>query len=375
MVEAARQGMSRIVIDARESGTSTGRYIDKLVEYLNKLKPQHEIIVLTKSPRFEYLKNLAPDFKIVRSNYSEFGFAEQAGLLKQLRKLNADLVHFGMTQQPVLYKGLVITTVHDLTTARFDNPAKNRLAFKTKQQIYKRVIKRVAKKSRYIITPSNYVKQDVAQYAKISPNKIFVTYEAADRTQMPAKPVPRLENKKFIMYVGRATPHKNLERLIDAFGILHKEQPDLMLALAGKFDTNYHQLEARVTGKRLAAAVVFTDFITEGQLRWMYEKTAAYVFPSLSEGFGLPGLEAMMHGAPVVSSNATCLPEIYGDAVHYFDPHKVSDIAAKVNEVLTNPRLRASLINNGRAQAAKYSWRRMAAQTLKIYEHTLNKNT
>ena len=367
--------MSRIVIDARESGTSTGRYIDKLVEYLHKLKPQHEIIILTKSPRFEYMKNLAPDFKIVRSNYSEFGIAEQAGLLKQLRKLDADLVHFGMTQQPVLYKGTVITTIHDLTTSRFDNPAKNRLAFKAKQRVYKSVIKRVAKKSRYIITPSNYVKQDVAQYAKIAPNKIFVTYEAADRIQMPAKPVPRLEDKKFIMYVGRATPHKNLEQLVRAFGILHKDNPDLMLALAGKFDDNYHRLEAFVSDKRLAASVVFTGYITEGQLRWMYEKTAAYVFPSLSEGFGLPGLEAMMHGAPVVSSNASCLPEIYGDAAHYFDPHKTSDIASKISEVLTNPRLRAGLVNKGRTKAATYSWRRMAAQTLKIYEHSLKINT
>src|SRR5437868_1826061 len=119
--------MSKIVIDARESGTSTGRYIDKLVEYLAKLQPRHEIIILTKTPRVKFMREIAPDFKIVESNYKEFGLGEQAGLLRQIRKLNPDLVHFGMTQQPVLYDGKAVTTIHDLTAIRFTNPSKNQV--------------------------------------------------------------------------------------------------------------------------------------------------------------------------------------------------------------------------------------------------------
>ncbi|HEU4606456.1 MAG TPA: glycosyltransferase, partial [Chitinophagaceae bacterium] len=188
----------RIVIDARESGTSTGRYVDKLVEYLHKLKPEHEIIVLTKTPRAKYMREIAPGFKVIESNFREFGFGEQLGLKRQLDKLNPDLVHFAMTQQPVLYKGKAITTIHDLTTIRFDNPAKNKAVFKTKQAVYKKVIKKVAKKSRYLITPSEYVKQDVAQYANIPPGKIAVTYEAADKISAPAQAIPRLEGKQFI---------------------------------------------------------------------------------------------------------------------------------------------------------------------------------
>jgi len=361
----------RIVIDARESGTSTGRYIDKLVENLYRLKPNHEIIVLTKSARVGYLRKVAPGFKIEKSDFPEFSFSEQVGFLRQLRRLKPDLVHFGMTQQPVLYKGKSVTTIHDLTTIRFDNPAKNPAVYRAKQQVYKRVIKRAAKKSTYLITPSKYVKQDVAQYAKVSPNKVLVTYEAADRITQKLQPVPRLKGKVFLMYVGRATPHKNLDRLVKAFEQLHARYPDLMLALAGKMDPNYRRLEAYVTSRRLASSVVFTDFVTEGELRWMYENTAAYVFPSLSEGFGLPMLEAMIHGAPVVSSNATCLPEIGGDAAHYFNPQKVSDIAAKINDVLTNQKLRAGLVHKGRIRAARFSWRHMASQTLKIYEHSI----
>jgi len=361
----------RIVIDARESGTSTGRYVDKLVEYLHKLKPEHEIIVLTKTPRAKYMREIAPGFKVIESNFREFGFGEQLGLKRQLDKLNPDLVHFAMTQQPVLYKGKAITTIHDLTTIRFDNPAKNKAVFKTKQAVYKKVIKKVAKKSRYLITPSEYVKQDVAQYANIPPGKIAVTYEAADKISAPAQAIPRLEGKQFIMYVGRATPHKNLNRLLDAFVILKKNNPELMMALAGKLDANYRQLEARVTRKRMADSIVFTDRVSEGELKWLYMNTALYVFPSLSEGFGLPGLEAMIHGAPVASSNATCLPEIYGKAAYYFNPKSTFDMASKVSNVLSSSGLRADLIQKGRIQAAKYSWRNTAKHTLDIYEEAL----
>jgi glycosyltransferase involved in cell wall biosynthesis len=361
----------KIVIDARESGTSTGRYVDKLVEYLHKQKPNHEIIVLTKAKQIDYLRELAPNFKVIESKYKEFSFAEQIGLLRQLNNLKPDLVHFAMTQQPVRYRGRVVTTIHDLTTARFNNPAKNRVVFKAKQQVYKRVIKDVARKSKYLITPSKFVKQDVTQLARISPDKIFVTYEAADRILTPAQTVPRLSGKQFIMYVGRATPHKNLRRLVSAFEVLHKKHPQLMLVLAGKTDANYQRIGEFVSERRLAAFVVFTGFISEGELRWLYENTAAYIFPSLSEGFGLPGLEAMAHGAPVVSSNATCLPEIYGDAAYYFNPIVVSDIAHKIHAVISKPSLAASLSSKGRAQVFKYSWRKMADQTLKIYEEAL----
>jgi glycosyltransferase involved in cell wall biosynthesis len=361
----------RIVIDARESGTSTGRYVDKLIEYLHKLHPAHEIIVLAKTPRIKPLRELAPNFKIIKSDYKEFTFAEQLGLLRQIKSLKPDLVHFTMTQQPILYKGRNVTTVHDLTTVRFQNPAKNPLVFRSKQKVYSYVIKRVAKQSAYIITPSKFVKQDVAQYANISPGRIFVTHEAADRIDVTAEPVPRLKDKQFIMYVGRPLPHKNLDRLVEAFGLLKKKYPELMLALAGKMDANFRRIEARVTQKRMADSIVFTDFVSEGELKWMYLNTAAYVFPSLSEGFGLPGIEAMIHGAPVVSSSATCLPEVYGDATVYFDPNNTFDMASKISSVLSSAGLRGELIKKGRERAAKFSWQKMASQTQKVYESAL----
>ncbi len=358
--------MAKIAIDARELRTSTGRYIERLLKYLQDIDQQHDYVVLLKPQDVAGWQSTNPRFTAVACPHQEFTFDEQLGLKKQLERLKPDLVHFGMVQQPIWYYGRVVTTIHDLTTMRFLNPDKNTAVLKLKQQVYKQVIKRAARKSLAVITPSEFVKNDVVQFTGISPDKVSVTYEAVDAITEPAETLTSLENKQFIMYIGRPTPHKNLNRLISAFELLKATHPHLHLVLAGKKDANYQRIEKAVMAKGIDN-VVFTDFVSEGQLRWLYEHCAAYVFPSLSEGFGLPGLEAMVHGAPVVSSNATCLPEIYGDAAHYFDPLDVQAMSDAINEVLTDHDLRLKLISAGQHQVSQYSWRRMAEQTLAIY--------
>ena len=362
--------MSKIVIDARESGTSSGRYVDKLIEHMHMLKPQHEIVLLTKAHRRKYLRGIAPSFKVVVTPFKEFTFGEQIGFKEQIEKLEADLVHFTFVQQPIWYRGPVVTTMQDLTTIRFRNPTKNPVVFWVKQQVYKRVNKRAAHKSAAIITPTQFVKDDVVSYTHINPRKVTVTLEAADVITDKPTLVPGLEGKQFIMYTGRPTPHKNLGRLIDAFAVLQKAHPDLYLVLVGKKDANYQRYEAKVKADRVPN-VVFTDFVPDGQLRWLYEHCMAYVIPSLSEGFNLPGVEAQMHGAPVVSSNATCLPEVYGDSVIYFDPLDVADMAARIGEVVDDPLIRDDLREKGKQNAGKYSWTRMAKQTLSVYAKVL----
>lgn len=356
-----------IVIDARELRTSTGRYIERLLHYLQTVDTENKYTVLLKPKDIGTWFSDNPNFTKLASPYKEFTFAEQLGFLKQIKSLKADLVHFGMVQQPILYKGKVVTTMHDLTTVRFTNPSKNALVFKVKQSVYKYVNKHVAQKSAAIITPTEFVKNDIVDFASIKPDKITVTYESADDIPEAPEPVNGLVPGKFLMYVGRPTPHKNLGRLIDAFAILKKTHPDLKLVLAGKKDVLYETHERRATEAGISG-IVFTGFVSEGQLRWLYENCGVYVFPSLSEGFGLPGLEAMKHGAPVASSNATCLPEVYGDAAYYFNPVSTEDMAAKINDILTNTGLRDSLVATGHTQASAYSWKRMAQQTLDVYK-------
>jgi glycosyltransferase involved in cell wall biosynthesis len=362
--------MSHIIIDARELRTSTGRYVERLLHYLQDLDQANNYSVLLNPKDVEGWQPTNPNFTKIPCPHKEFTFDEQLGLKHQIKALKPDLVHFTMIQQPIWYHGKTVSTMQDLTTVRFTNPDKNPLVYKFKQQVYKFVINRVAKKSSKIIAISEFVKKDIVDFTGVDPDKIVVTLESADPLAEASTPLPDLQNKKYIMYVGRPTPHKNLERLIEAFTLLRAQHPDLLLVLAGKKDNNYQRIEAGVTAKGLKN-VLFTGFVSDGELRWLYENCEAYVFPSLSEGFGLPGLEAMLHGAPVVSSNATCLPEIHGDAAHYFDPLDVQSMSDAINEVLTDKNLRADLIAKGHEQIKKFSWKRMAEQTLAVYKEVL----
>lgn len=364
--------MKKIVIDARESGTSTGRYIDMLIEYLHELKPKHDIVILTKAHRVEYFNKIAPKFTVIKSRYREFGIGEQLGLAWQLYRLKADLVHFGMVQQPILYTRKSVTTIHDLTTTRFRNPSKNRFIFWIKQQVYKWVIRVSLRKSAHVITPTQFVKDDVAKFAHINSRKITVTYESADIFNQKPESIPSLEDKEFIMFNGRPLPHKNLRRLIKAFVAVREKYPDLLLVIMGKKDASYKSYAALVKDLGLDDSVIFTDFVPDGQLRWAMEHTKAYVYPSLSEGFGLPGLEAMLYGAPLISSSATCLPEVYGDAAEYIDPYSEEDIAKKIIKVLASEKRQKELVAAGEKQIKKYSWKKMAEQTISIYDNALH---
>jgi glycosyltransferase involved in cell wall biosynthesis len=363
--------MSRIVIDAREYTTSTGRYMFRLLQYLDTLDTENEYVLLLKPHDMDVYQYSNPRFTKVACPYKEFTFQEQLGLLKQIRRLKPDLVHFGKDHQPVLYRGPVVTTMHDLTTARFRNPGKSWLFYALKQPVYRMVIRIVARKSAAVLTPSEFVKNDIVHYSHCNPQKITVTLESADKIPDSPEPLANLIDQPFIMYVGRPQPHKNLSRLISAFRELKQTHPELKLVLAGKKDTLYERFEEQARAQGIDD-IIFTGFVSEGQLRWLYEHTVGYVMPSLSEGFGLPGVEAMLHGAPVISSNATCLPEVYGDAAQYFNPLDVHDMATKISEVVDDPILREDLQEKGQHQIAVYSWQRMAEQTLGVYEHVLN---
>lgn len=363
--------MTRIVIDARQlHGTGAGTYLQHLLEGLQEIDRTHSYSVLLKPKDMDGWTPVNRKFKKVACPFKEFSFEEQIDLKRQIKKLRADLVHFGMTQQPVFYQGKTVTTIHDLTTARFPNPAKNKIVFFIKQRVYRWVVKRAARKSNALITPSQFVKDEVAKFAHINSRKITVTYEAADKITVPPEPMKLLLHKDFIMYVGRPTPHKNLERLVEAFALLKETHFNLTLVLAGKLDSNYRRIQKMVEARGIPG-VFFADYVTDGELRWLYEHARAYVFPSLSEGFGLPGLEAMTHGCPVVSSNATCLPEVYKDAAHFFDPLDVADMAARINDVLADPKLAQKLVIAGSLLVRDYSWQRMARQTLDVYKTVL----
>ena len=177
--------------------------------------------------------------------------------------------------------------------------------------------------------------------------------------------------KSYLLYVGNAYPHKNLERLLQAFKVVLKERPGLTLVLVGKIDYFYQRLQKTVKELGLENKIVFTGQISDQKLKHLYQNGLAYVFPSLIEGFGLPGLEAMKQGLPVVCSNQGSLPEIYDQAAVYFNPKDIKEIAMMILKVVNNQDLRIKLKKMGELQVEKYSWQKCAQQTLKVYENVL----
>lgn len=366
--------MATIAIDARIINSTTGRYVERLIHHLEDMDHENDYLILVPKKDLDYYKPHTKRFKLVEADFANYSLAEQIGFLRLLNKLKPDLVHFCMPQQPILYQGSHITTVHDLTLLNTYNSDKNRFIFYFKQQIGRGVFWLVARSSKHIITPTKFTRDAYVAFAGISPNKVTVTYEGCDIDTTAAQPYQKLEGKQFLLYVGQQSDYKNIRRLMKGHQALRQEHPDLLLVLVGRLTGKNGVSLTR--NKRWAESqgfegILYTDFVPDEQLAWLYKHCATYVFPSLMEGFGLPGLEAMASGAPVTSSNTTCLPEVYQNGAYYFNPLSVDDMAQKINDVLTDGELRKTLIATGKKVAAKYSWKKMAEQTLQVYKDAL----
>lgn len=358
-----------IVVDGRIINSSTGRYVERLVTYLQQIDHENNYTVLVPSKDKDFWKPTAKNFRIVTADFANYSFEEQLGFKKLLDSLNADLVHFCMPQQPILYKGKVVTTIHDLTLLETYMSDKNWIVYKLKQLVGRFVFHAVIKKSRHIITDAIYTKKKLARFDQRSKGKTTAIYLAADHNQSQAKTYP-LPFSSYLLYVGQQSDYKNIRRLGDAHQKLLKKYPDLGLVLVGREDENVRRNKTYFSS-RSYSNIVFTGFVPDAQRDWLYEQAEAYIFPSLMEGFGLPGLEAMAYGTPVISSNASCLPEIYDTAAHYFDPTSVDDIARRIDDVLSSQSLRNRLIKAGTKRHKEFSWRRTAEQTLEIYKKAL----
>lgn len=363
-----------IVIDARIRRASTGRPLDRLVEYLQDLDTDHRYTILVQPDDTWKMRN--KNFTTLPCPYPQFSVnpLHELRFAWQLYGLKPDLVHFGMTQQPLLYFGNILTMTHDLTMLRFVRPGSTPLPLHhVKMALYRFMIRWSHAKSKKITVPTIWVAKDVAKFQPSTNHKLVVTYESGELpdTGPAQKPAVLNNDDRFIMYLGTAFPHKNLTKLIEAFDILYKQDTDLKLILVGKKEKHYEELQKVIGGRPSAGNIIITGFLPDEQAKWLYHHCQAYVFPSLSEGFGLPPLEAMGYGAPIVSSNATCLPELYGKAAHYFNPNDPADIAQKIQDVLENKELRKTLIKKGQEQVKKYSWRKFTQETLDIYKEML----
>jgi glycosyltransferase involved in cell wall biosynthesis len=369
----------RVGIDARfygSIGKGLGRYTQKLIEYLEKIDGKNQYFIFMRKENWEEYQPKRNNFTKIMSDIPWYSLREQIFFPKILKKHRLDLVHFPHFNVPYFYKGKFVVTIHDLILFRFPTKKATTLSpflYFFKRLGYRSVINQAVKRARAIIAVSNYTKKDILDNFKIDPQKIFVTHEAAEmKNYLPDISHDEILKiygimKPYILYVGNAYPHKNLERLAAAFQETVKKHPGLHLVMVGKSDYFYQRLN-KFVGNNDIANIIFTGEVDDKHLNAIYRESKLYVFPSLYEGFGLPPLEAMRMDVPVISSSSSCLPEILGEAAYYFDPRGISEISDAIDKIITDINLRKKLIENGKKQVLKYSWIDLAKKTLDIYQ-------
>jgi len=310
----------RIGIDARLYGlehAGLGRYVMRLVEDILKLDKKNDYVLFLKKAHAEKFKN-RKRVKVVVTNIPIYSFAEQTIL-------------------PFIFA----------------------------------------------IVPSNFVKEDVVKRLHVPSEKITVTYEAATGS---IKEVALTDEEKiklldkyhltqpFIVYTGSVYPHKNVDILVQAIEKHNQnKEVDLQLALICSRSVFWERLNQKIVQKNLQNRIKLLGFVEDEDVSKLYSLALALVHPSKMEGFGLTGLEAMSVGLPVISSNASCLPEVYGDAALYFNPDDVDDLVSCLETYLKDQDLRFTMSTKGYQQARIYSWQKMAKETLAVYKQLLSK--
>ncbi|MFA5124313.1 MAG: glycosyltransferase family 1 protein [Patescibacteria group bacterium] len=368
----------KILIDARLYGTKhagIGRYTQELIKNLEVTDTHNQYVILLQQQNYDEYQPQNPNFKKYRADFRVYGLFEQILLPFLIYSHQPDLVHFTHFNVPLFFFGRYVVTIHDLIVSHYPSSRATTLnpwLYKFKLAMYRLVISRAAKRARKIIAVSRYTKDDIARLLEIRPEKISVVYEGTDLPRLSPVSCPLLFERlgikqDFLLYVGSAYPHKNLEKLIEAFEIILRQQPDWQLVLAGKESFFYQRLGEGIK-EELKNKIILPGYLTDEELVCLYSNARLYAFPSLMEGFGLPPLEAQSYGLPVVSSNASCLPEVLDDSAAYFDPQSSKSMADKIVSVLADADLRQQLIDRARENIKRFSWQRMAEETVVLYD-------
>ena len=361
----------RIGIDMRMAGTGEGigRYIEELVRHLAAIDRKNEYVLIFQD------KSVAANFQfsifnfqkiIVKSKY--YSFAEQTRLIWELRRLKLDVMHFPSFNAPIFYPGKFVVTIHDMIHHFFPGKKKARLIHRA---AYRAVMGSAIVRSRKIIAVSENTKKDIMKNYRVSPGKIEVIYEGVGEKFSGAQDLDRGKfaiTKPYILFVGVWRQYKNLPRAAAAFDILRQRYGhDLQLALAGKIDPFYPEIEREVMSAKQAADIRALGYVSDTELVALYRHASLFVLPSLIEGFGLIGAEAQSAGVPVAASDIPVLREVLGAGALYFDPRNVEDMAAKMNVILSDEKLRRRLTTAGKLNAGRFDWRKCAEATLEIY--------
>lgn len=370
----------RIGIDARyiyDHFPGIGRYCYHLIRALNELEHEHTLILLTHPglPNTRYdLYALSQDERVQThpTTVWPFSLAEHWHIPRLARSLRLDVLHSPYYIKP--YVGLScpsVVTIYDLIGQRLPEMLSwhSRYLFNLLNGL-------AARRASRVLTISQSTRDDVLHFYHIPPERVVVTPLAADQCFRPqsAETIAALHATyglpdRYMLYLGANKPHKNLVRLLEAWeGVNLSAYPGMVLVIAGHYDPRYPEARVLVEQRGLAGRVMFVPHVQEQDLPALYSGAYGFVFPSIYEGFGLPPLEAMACGTPVLCARASSLPEVVGEAARLFDPYCIEELRGTLQQLLDTPALREHLHERGLERARCFSWRQTALGTLAVYE-------
>ena len=371
----------KVAIDIRRmSEFGVGTYIRNVVRTLGRLDHENAYFLIGPPVKVEEIGPLPPNFQRIPLLSSEHSLRGYREFRTALQKLNCDLVHIpNLFSVPRVLPCPYVMTVHDMLE-HMSRPRQQGVW----RSIYFQMTKRVLGGATRIFAVSNFTRNEIEKLFDVPLKNIEVVYNAIDERFLHGHAsaadreliAQRYQvTYPFLLYAGRISPHKNVVRMIEAFSALktelEKEQlyPDLKLIIIGDDLSGNPDLRRTVIRSRVQNDVRFLGFIPIEVLRTFYDEAKIFVFPSLYEGFGLPPLEAMAHGTPVVTSNVSSLPEVVGNAAVLVNPENVFEIMRALHRVLTDQPLRDRMKERGYQQAMKFSWEISVRRVLDVYRN------
>jgi glycosyltransferase involved in cell wall biosynthesis len=373
----------RFAIDATSiprQMAGAGVYTYNLIRALAAIDHENEYVVFTKSDAFDDLSRDEPLFRTVRVSTRSRPARllwEQLALPVHLRRRRIDVLHSPHHTTPLVVAGCRrVITFHDLTFFLLaDRYPRSRVLY------FRTVSRATARVADALICPSQAVRDDIVRILHVPPEKVRAIAEAAGPEFQPIKDKAALERlrtrlalpKRFILSVGSLEPGKNRAALIKAFAGLRKRGLGQKLVVAGQRAWKYEADLALAGELGIEGDVLFTGYVPPEEMPALYNAAELFVFPSLYEGFGLPVIEAMACGVPVVASNLSAIPEVAGEAALLVDPRDVEQLCDAMERLLRDKRLQAALRKRGLERAQGFSWERAARETIAVYEETARK--
>jgi glycosyltransferase involved in cell wall biosynthesis len=375
----------RVAIDIRRAGDyGLGTYIRNIVNQLARIDNDSRYLLIGE-------RRHVAEFDPLPDNFELLEYAHEPGTLRThlhlpwlLRKRRVDILHMPWFYAPAIVPSRLLITVHDLSDV-LAPPVGASPPVQTGRLFFAR---RALNRADHIFAVSHASKRDLARFFHIPESKITVVYDAVDERflnePLPADADRILErhavNSPYVLYAGNIRPQKNLPRLIEAFAVAKAElrgNPEfdqLKLLVIGEALNRHADLRRAVVRARVREDVRFLGFVPGPVLRVLYSRALAFLFPSLYEGFGLPPLEAMAHGTPVLTSNVSSLPEVFQEAALLVNPENVFDIARGIRQILTEDALRQTLRRRGYERTRMYSWENAARLVHAAYHSVLLRN-